>query len=147
MKSSWIVWAPRARSVELELEGDTAARLVLERGDRGYFHLQGAQLPAGARYRLRIDGGPAVPDPRSEYQPLGVHGPSQRLEHESFAWTDAAVTPTPWSEAILVVTGSALGTIAGARLTRRIPARLLRQVLIVILVLLLLRTLADLVLS
>jgi uncharacterized protein len=28
----------------------------------------------------------------------------------------------PWMEAILVVTGSALGTRAGARLTRRIPA-------------------------
>ena len=100
MKSSWVVWAPRARSVELELEG-SGARRALERGERGYFHLPGPQLPAGARYRLSIDGGPGLPDPRSEYQPLGVHGPSQRVEHESFAWTDAAFTPTPWSEAVV----------------------------------------------
>jgi uncharacterized membrane protein YfcA len=50
----------------------------------------------------------------------------------------------PWTEAILVVSGSALGTVAGARLTRRIAPRLLRRLLIAILILLLLRTLADL---
>jgi maltooligosyltrehalose trehalohydrolase len=103
VKSSWVVWAPRARSVELELEdttGSTATR-ALDRGERGYFQLRGPQLPAGTRYRLRIDGGPGLPDPRSEYQPLGVHGPSQRVEHDTFAWTDAAFTPAPWSQAIV----------------------------------------------
>jgi uncharacterized membrane protein YfcA len=53
----------------------------------------------------------------------------------------------PWMEAILVVTGSALGTLAGARLTRRIPARVLRGLLIAILIVLLARTLADLILG
>ena len=42
----------------------------------------------------------------------------------------------PWMEAVLVVTGSAIGTLAGARLTRRIPARVLRWVLIAILLVL-----------
>ena len=50
----------------------------------------------------------------------------------------------PWMDAILVVTGSALGTLAGARLTRKIPARVLRGLLIAILLVLLVRTLADL---
>ena len=50
----------------------------------------------------------------------------------------------PWMDAILVVTGSALGTLAGARLTRKIPARVLRGLLIAILLVLLARTLADL---
>ncbi|MFN8636055.1 MAG: sulfite exporter TauE/SafE family protein [Chloroflexota bacterium] len=53
----------------------------------------------------------------------------------------------PWAEAILVVTGSALGTLAGARLTRRISPQLLRLLLISILLLLLARTLADLLLG
>ena len=53
----------------------------------------------------------------------------------------------PWMEATLVVTGSALGTLAGARLTRRIPARALRMLLIAILLVLLARTVADLVLG
>jgi len=53
----------------------------------------------------------------------------------------------PWTDAILVVTGSALGTLVGARLTRRIPARTLRGLLIAILLVLLARTLADLLLG
>ena len=97
-----VVWAPRAGTVELELQASTGAAetRALERGDRGYFHLPGPPLPAEARYRLRINGGPGLPDPRSEYQPLGVHGPSQRVDHEAFAWTDAAFLPTPWTDAI-----------------------------------------------
>jgi maltooligosyltrehalose trehalohydrolase len=42
-----------------------------------------------------------LPDPRSEYQPLGVHGPSERVKQEAFPWSDAAFTPTPWSQAIV----------------------------------------------
>jgi uncharacterized membrane protein YfcA len=51
----------------------------------------------------------------------------------------------PWPDAIVVVTGSTLGTQVGARLTRRIPPALLRGILITILVLLLARTAADLI--
>jgi uncharacterized membrane protein YfcA len=57
----------------------------------------------------------------------------------------ALLDQIPWSEATIVVTGSALGTLGGARLTRRIPARVLRWLLIATLILLLARTLADLV--
>jgi uncharacterized protein len=53
----------------------------------------------------------------------------------------------PWTDAILVVTGSAIGTLAGARLTRRISSRVLRGLLIAILLLLFARTLADLILG
>jgi uncharacterized membrane protein YfcA len=57
----------------------------------------------------------------------------------------AMLDQIPWTDAILVVTGSTLGTLAGARLTRRIPARVLHGLLIVILVLLLARTTVDLI--
>ena len=53
----------------------------------------------------------------------------------------------PWTDAILVVTGSAIGTVVGARLTRRIAPKQLRQILIGVLVVLLARTLADLLLG
>jgi uncharacterized protein len=57
----------------------------------------------------------------------------------------ALLGQVPWLDAILVVTGSAIGTLVGARLTRRISARVLRGLLIVILVVLLARTVVDLV--
>lgn len=46
-----------------------------------------------------------------------------------------------------MVAGSAVGTLAGARLTRRIPARVLRWLLIAVLLVLLARTVADLAFS
>jgi maltooligosyltrehalose trehalohydrolase len=83
-----IVWAPNARRVEVEVElellvaGPPATgqlpreRRLLQRGDRGYFSLASPGLPAGARYLLRLDAGAGLPDPRSSYQPDGIHGPS-----------------------------------------------------------------------
>ncbi len=45
----------------------------------------------GSDYAYVVDGqGPAVPDPRSQWQPNGVHGPSRLLDHAAFEWTDAA---------------------------------------------------------
>ncbi len=57
----------------------------------------------------------------------------------------AVLGQVPWIEAGVVVMGSVFGTRLGARLTHRIPARPLRLLLIGLLVLLLLRTLADVV--
>ena len=44
----------------------------------------------GARYRFRLDGGDAFPDPASRFQPEGPHGPSQVVDPTRFRWTDAA---------------------------------------------------------
>jgi uncharacterized membrane protein YfcA len=59
----------------------------------------------------------------------------------------ALLGQVPWFDAILVVTGSALGTLAGARLTRKIPSAVLRGLLIVILILLLVRTSAEMLIG
>jgi uncharacterized membrane protein YfcA len=56
----------------------------------------------------------------------------------------ALLGQVPWAEALVVVTGSAVGTNAGARLTRCIPPRPLRLLLIAMLVVLLARTVVDL---
>jgi len=43
----------------------------------------------GTDYALVLDGGEPRPDPRSAWQPHGVHGPSRVVDHDAFAWTDA----------------------------------------------------------
>ncbi len=40
----------------------------------------------GTRYWFKIDGAGPFPDPASRFQPLGVHGPSQVVEPNSFPW-------------------------------------------------------------
>jgi len=43
---------------------------------------------AGDRYRFRKDGEGPFPDPASRYQPEGVHGPSEVVDPDEFAWSD-----------------------------------------------------------
>jgi maltooligosyltrehalose trehalohydrolase len=83
------VWAPKRRRVVVVFdEGGDRAELASERG--GYF----AGLSPGARpgmlYRFELDGGSKrFADPASRFQPNGPHGPSEIVDPEAFAWTDA----------------------------------------------------------
>ncbi|HEY2732724.1 MAG TPA: malto-oligosyltrehalose trehalohydrolase, partial [Polyangiales bacterium] len=81
------VWAPRARSLQLEL---------IARGDRvemaghdGVFSCEVKDASAGTDYRYVIDGDLTRPDPRSRHQPDGVHGASRVIDPNQFLWSDA----------------------------------------------------------
>ena len=47
-----------------------------------------ADVGHGDRYRVRLDGGEAIADPASSWQPDGVHGPSAVVDARRFRWTD-----------------------------------------------------------
>ncbi|HYW25792.1 MAG TPA: malto-oligosyltrehalose trehalohydrolase [Terriglobales bacterium] len=80
------VWAPRAGRVELQLRGE---RLDMAAADGGWWERE-ASAAAGADYGYRLDGGDPLPDPRSRWQPDGVHGLSRIVDHSAFRWTDRA---------------------------------------------------------
>ncbi len=85
------VWAPNADRVEVQIEGpDGLAYHPLEREPDGLHTGTVPGLTAGARYRYRLDGGSAFPDPYSRFQPEGVHGPSEVIDPSAFRWTDDA---------------------------------------------------------
>jgi maltooligosyltrehalose trehalohydrolase len=47
----------------------------------------------GTDYAFLLDGSDQpLPDPRSRWQPGGVHGPSRLYDHAAFAWTDGGWT-------------------------------------------------------
>ncbi len=69
------VWAPYARTVDLVL-GEQ--RIALRAAPCGYWQAD-VSAHAGQNYKYSIDGAAAVPDPRSRWQPAGVHGASQIL--------------------------------------------------------------------
>jgi len=108
------VWAPHAQRVELEI---ALGREPLRRGANGYFE-SARDCPAGTRYAFLVDGEGPFPDPRSQFQPLGVHGPSEVVEVANFAWTDAGFRATPLARAVLyelhVGTFTPLGTFESA---------------------------------
>ncbi len=87
------VWAPGRQRVEVVLEAGLAgapAPLAPEQADEpGFFSAWVADAGVGSRYRLRVDGR-TIPDPFSRFQPEGPHGPSQVVDPDAYAWTDAA---------------------------------------------------------
>ena len=54
-----------------------------------------------ADYAFSLDGGPPLPDPRSPYQPNGVHGLSRPVDHSAFEWRHTKWRPAPLSSAII----------------------------------------------
>ena len=85
---SFLVWAPRARSVEVCIVEPREHAVPMQVAGRGYFHAVVEGISAGALYRYRLDGENERPDPASRYQPRGVHGPSQIID-SSFKWNDS----------------------------------------------------------
>ena len=70
------VWAPRADRVDVIVE---EVALALRSDPHAWGWWEGVTLSDGQRYQLRLDGGEAFPDPRSRFQPDGVHGASQAV--------------------------------------------------------------------
>jgi maltooligosyltrehalose trehalohydrolase len=52
---------------------------------RGWWSARVETQP-GATYGFSLDGGEVLPDPRSPWQPDGVHGPSRLVDHSQFSW-------------------------------------------------------------
>lgn len=55
----------------------------------------------GDDYRFSVDGGHGLPDPRSAWQPEGVHGPSRLYDHSEFQWTDQRWQQPPLGSAVI----------------------------------------------
>jgi maltooligosyltrehalose trehalohydrolase len=70
-------------------------------GQGGWWSVDLPAAGPGTDYAFVLDGGEPLPDPRSPWQPAGVHGPSRVVAHEAFAWTDAGWQPPPLASAVL----------------------------------------------
>jgi len=82
------VWAPKLKKLTLVLETDGRS-VEMEPEKDGYFSVFVAGVGAGTRYRFRVDDdGNLYPDPATQSQPEGVHGPSEVVDHRAFKWTD-----------------------------------------------------------
>lgn len=80
------VWAPRASRVDLVLSASGTTEAM--DADSGGWWRSRRPLLAGTDYAFSLDGGPPRPDPRSPWQPAGVHGPSRTFDTDAFPWSD-----------------------------------------------------------
>ncbi len=92
------VWAPLPQEVAVLADG----RLhPMTRLADGWWEATVAAAGPGCDYGFVLDGEGPFPDPRSPWQPRGVHGLSRRVDHGAFAWSDAGFRARPLSEAVV----------------------------------------------
>src|SRR5438034_11660901 len=114
------VWAPRGKVLEVAI-GGSRVPMVPEidgrsdggadghaghaghgghGGHGGWWRADVGSAGAGTDYAFVVDGGAALPDPRSAWQPAGVHGPSRVVDHGAFPWPGARWQPPPLASGV-----------------------------------------------
>jgi maltooligosyltrehalose trehalohydrolase len=96
----FLVWAPRAKKVDVHVLGAKDRFCPMNSLPRGYFHARIPNAVPGTLYRYRLDGEIERPDPASRSQPQGVHGPSEVVER-NFSWRDASWRGLPLRDFVL----------------------------------------------
>ncbi|MGA7885472.1 MAG: malto-oligosyltrehalose trehalohydrolase [Acidobacteriaceae bacterium] len=93
------VWAPKAKRVRVEAAGQ---RHAMAASGGGWWEAEVAEAGPGTDYAYFLnDEELALPDPRSMWQPEGVHGRSRVLDAGGFAWNDAGWQAPPLPSGIL----------------------------------------------
>ncbi|HET7896339.1 MAG TPA: alpha-amylase family glycosyl hydrolase, partial [Flavisolibacter sp.] len=95
------VWAPLKKKMLLHLVYPENRMLEMTKEADGYWQVSVDDLPQNARYFFQPDDENDVPDPRSHYQPEGVHGPSQIIDHQTYQWQDNGWKGIPLQDLIL----------------------------------------------
>lgn len=93
------LWAPGLEQLALQIEGREPAPMA--RGFDGWFERAVADAGPGALYRFRLPDGLLVPDPASRFQPQDVHGPSEVVDPDAYAWRNTTWSGRAWSEAVI----------------------------------------------
>ncbi len=96
----FLVWAPRARAVEVRITAPRERLVPMQPVERGYFLAALEDVEPGSLYMFRLDGEKERPDPASRFQPCGVHGPSMVLD-PGFLWSDGDWVGLPLHEHII----------------------------------------------
>jgi len=96
------LWAPTLKAVVLECgTGDNAVAQPMVRDAQGWHRLEVMTARAGDRYRYRLPDGLRVPDPASRFNPEDVHGASEVVDPQAYAWHDDSWRGRPWHEAVI----------------------------------------------
>ena len=94
------VWAPFAQSVAVEADGHSFS--MAGPGDNGWWSATVDTATNGTDYGFHIDESEnTYPDPRSQWQPNGVHALSRVYDQSAFRWTDDGFQSRPLASAVI----------------------------------------------
>lgn len=111
------IWAPRAQ--HMSLFANDAALPMQGPDERGWWRVDAPEAGPGSDYGFLIDGDEhPYPDPRSQWQPNGVHGLSRVYDQNAFEWQDDGFKASPLASTIAyelhIGTFTAQGTLDSA---------------------------------
>jgi len=98
-KTEFAVWAPLKERMILHITHPFEKEIEMQKDEAGYFSVQG-EVEAGCLYFFMPDM-KDIPDPGSFFQPSGVHGASQVIDHSEFQWGDVKWRGVPFDDLIL----------------------------------------------
>lgn len=88
--TEYAVWAPQQDRVRVLIDGTAHAMTSTE---RGWWRAEVEDDGPGTAYAFLLDDDETpLPDPRSQWQPDGVHEASRRYDQDKFWWTDQSWT-------------------------------------------------------
>lgn len=94
------VWAPLVSRVAVKVNDSLLPMLGPD--EQGWWRLRVNEAGPGSDYGFQVDGEEGIlPDPRSLWQPGGVHALSRVYDQGAFVWSDTAFQPPPLSSAII----------------------------------------------
>ena len=112
------LWAPNSPEVQVEVDG--LPPVPMRQLEGGWFEAEAA-CGAGSRYRFRVAGGMAVPDPASRAQAGDVHDASIVCDPGAYQWKHPEWQGRPWHETVLYELHA--GTLGGFDgVMRQLPA-------------------------
>ncbi|MBW4613387.1 MAG: malto-oligosyltrehalose trehalohydrolase [Desmonostoc vinosum HA7617-LM4] len=83
------VWCPTLESIAVQILTPQKQAIALKHQAEGYWQAKVNDVYPGTMYQYVLNGQDTHADPASQYQPDGVHGASQVVDHQ-FTWTDQA---------------------------------------------------------
>ena len=92
------VWAPSAADLALQV-GEQ--KMPMQPAGGGWWSAESKEAGPGTDYGFLVNGEGPFPDPRSCWQPAGIHGLSRIIDHSGFRWTDKNWQAKPLSSAVI----------------------------------------------
>lgn len=89
-KSSFTVWAPYHKKVALKIVHPHDEVYNMRQEFLGYWRVEDVPAYPGYQYVYKLENSIERPDPASRFQPQGVHGPSEIIDHSQFKWSDSS---------------------------------------------------------
>ena len=93
------IWAPLHRTLRVLVNGQR--ELPLARDADGVFTGVDANGQPGDLYQFKLPDGKILPDPGTHFQPQGVHGPSEVIDHASFRWPRSDFKAPPLRDLVI----------------------------------------------